>query len=75
MPCFNVINGGAHAPNALDPQEFMLCAARCAVFREALRAGAEIYASLRGALDAAGMRTGWATKVASRRALDAAKKP
>ena len=58
VPHFNVINGGAHAQNALDFQEFMLAPLGAPSFREALRAGSEIYASLRAALHGAGMSTG-----------------
>jgi enolase len=58
VPHFNVINGGAHAQNALDFQEFMLAPLGAPTFREALRAGSEIYAALRAALHDAGMGTG-----------------
>ncbi len=47
VPFFNVINGGAHADNALDFQEFFVAPAGLPSFAEALRAGAEVYASLR----------------------------
>jgi enolase len=53
-----VINGGAHAQNALDFQEFMVAPLGAPTFREALRAGSEIYAALRAALHDAGMGTG-----------------
>ena len=43
VPCFNVLNGGAHADNPLEWQEFMIVPAGLPSFREALRAGAEIY--------------------------------
>jgi enolase len=46
VPCFNVINGGAHAPNALDFQEFMIAPAGRPTFAEALRAGSETYHAL-----------------------------
>ena len=58
VPHFNVINGGAHAQNALDFQEFMVAPLGAPSFREALRAGSEIYAALRAALHDAGMGTG-----------------
>jgi len=58
VPHFNVINGGAHAQNALEFQEFMLAPIGAPSFREALRAGAEIYATLRAKLHDAGMGTG-----------------
>jgi enolase len=47
VPFFNVINGGAHADNAIDFQEFMIAPIGAPSFAEALRAGAEVYASLR----------------------------
>jgi enolase len=47
VPFFNVINGGAHADNGVDVQEFMIAPAGAPSFGEALRAGAEIYAALR----------------------------
>jgi enolase len=58
VPNFNVINGGAHAQNALDFQEFMIAPLGAPSFREALRAGSEIYAALRAALHDARMGTG-----------------
>ena len=47
VPFFNVVNGGAHADNAIDFQEFMIAPVGVASFAEAVRAGAEVYASLR----------------------------
>jgi enolase len=47
VPFFNVINGGAHADNAIDFQEFMIAPLGLPSFSEALRAGAEVYAHLR----------------------------
>lgn len=58
VPCFNVINGGRHAANALQPQEFMICPIGVPSFAEALRAGAEIYAALRSRLGASGLAIG-----------------
>lgn len=58
VPCFNVLNGGAHAPNALDFQEFMVCPVGASSMAEAVRAGAEVYAALRAGLQAQGMATG-----------------
>jgi enolase len=58
VPCFNVINGGRHAANRLQPQEFMVCPLGAATFAEALRAGAEVYAALRSRLQAAGLAVG-----------------
>ena len=54
----NVINGGAHADNPLDPQEFMLFPAGAPSFREALRAGAEVFHALKGLLKAKKLATG-----------------
>ncbi len=50
VPCFNVLNGGAHADNPLEFQEFMLVPAGRPTFAEALRAGAEAYHALAGIL-------------------------
>jgi enolase len=50
MPMLNVLNGGAHAPNNLDVQEFMLVPVGAASFSEGLRWGAETYAALAGLL-------------------------
>jgi enolase len=58
VPCFNVINGGRHAANCLQPQEFMVCPLGAPTFAEALRAGAEVYAALRAGLQAAGLAVG-----------------
>jgi enolase len=54
----NVINGGAHADNKLDPQEFMICPVGFASFAEALRAGAEIFHALKSILKKKGLSTG-----------------
>ena len=56
-PMLNVINGGAHANNDLDIQEFMIVPAGFDTFREALRAAAESYQHLRLLLDKAGKST------------------
>ena len=58
VPCFNVINGGRHAANRLQPQEFMVCPLGAPTFAEAMRAGAEVYAALRARLQSAGMAVG-----------------
>jgi enolase len=58
VPHFNVINGGAHAHNRLDFQEFMLAPLAAPSFSEALRAGAETYSALRRLLQDAGHSTG-----------------
>lgn len=55
VPCFNVLNGGAHADNPLAFQEFMLVPAGRPTFAEALRAGAEAYHALAGLLKKRGL--------------------
>jgi len=57
VPMMNVINGGAHANNSLDLQEFMVLPVGFASFREALRCGAEIFQTLKKMLDKDGMST------------------
>lgn len=57
VPFLNVLNGGAHADNALDIQEFMVVPAGFSDFRSALEAGAEVYHALGSALRAAGLTT------------------
>jgi len=56
-PLMNVINGGAHADNGLEIQEFMIVPSGAATFREALRAGAEVFACLKGLLKEKGFTT------------------
>ena len=58
VPMMNVINGGAHADNRLDPQEFMVCPTGFASFAEALRAGVEVFHALKGILKSKGLSTG-----------------
>jgi enolase len=58
VPHFNVINGGAHAANKLDFQEFMVAPLGAPTMAEAVRAGAEVYAALRSLLSAKGFETG-----------------
>jgi enolase 1/2/3 len=58
VPLMNVVNGGAHADNGLDVQEFMLVPAGAASFGEALRAGVEIFHTLRRLLHDQGLSTG-----------------
>ena len=58
VPHFNVVNGGEHAPNSLDFQEFMLAPLGASSYAEAVRAGAEVYAALKARLAAAGFATG-----------------
>ena len=57
VPMMNVINGGAHANNTLDMQEFMILPVGASSFREALRMGAEIFHALKKIIAAAGMST------------------
>ena len=57
VPMMNVINGGAHANNRLDIQEFMIVPAGAQTFREALRCGAEVFQALKKLIDAKGMST------------------
>ena len=57
VPMMNVVNGGAHANNNLDLQEFMIVPVGMGSFREALRCGAEVFAALRKLIDAKGMPT------------------
>ena len=57
VPMMNIINGGAHADNPIDIQEFMIMPVRADSFREALRMGAEVFHTLRGALKDAGHNT------------------
>jgi len=57
VPLMNVINGGAHAPNSLDFQEFMLVPHGVNNFSESLRMGTEIFHSLKSLLDQKGLST------------------
>lgn len=58
VPLMNVINGGAHANNNVDIQEFMIVPNGAGSFREALRWGAEVFASLSKVLDQKGLLGG-----------------
>ena len=58
VPCFNILNGGKHAVDSTDFQEFMVAPVGAASFGEALRAGAEVFAALRGLLHDEGHATG-----------------
>ncbi len=58
VPLLNVVNGGAHAQNNLDFQEFMLVPAGAESFSEALRIGAETYHQLKALLEERGLSTG-----------------
>ncbi len=57
VPCLNVLNGGAHAANSVDIQEFMLVPAGLPSFSAALRAGAEVYHALKRVLAGRGLAT------------------
>ncbi len=57
VPLMNIINGGAHADNPIDIQEFMIVPAGAETFSEALRMGAEIFHSLKKGLKQAGHNT------------------
>ncbi|HUE30771.1 MAG TPA: phosphopyruvate hydratase, partial [Verrucomicrobiae bacterium] len=57
VPLLNVINGGRHADNNLDFQEFMVAPHGASSFPEAIRQGVEVYHALRGLLDARGLTT------------------
>ncbi len=77
VPMMNIINGGEHADNPIDIQEFMIVPVAAANIREAVRVGAEIFHTLKGELSDAGLATGigdeggFAPNIAStRQALD-----
>jgi enolase len=57
VPMFNVLNGGAHADNSVDFQEFMIAPIGAPSFREALRMGAETYQALKAVLKKKGLST------------------
>ena len=57
VPMMNIINGGAHANNNIDMQEFMIIPVGAPSFREAVRYGAEVFHALKKLLDEAGMAT------------------
>jgi len=57
VPMMNVVNGGAHANNRLDFQEFMIVPVGALSFREALRCGAEVFHALKKLIDKRGMST------------------
>ncbi len=57
VPMMNVINGGAHANNNLDMQEFVIIPVGAQSFREAVRCGAEVFHTLKKLIDAKGMPT------------------
>jgi enolase len=57
VPMMNIINGGEHADNSVDLQEFMILPVGAPSFKEALRYGAEVFHTLRSVLHAKGMNT------------------
>jgi enolase len=58
VPMMNVVNGGVHATNSIDLQEFMVVPAGAETFAEALRIGAEVYHALKKVLSERGLSTG-----------------
>ncbi len=76
MPMMNIINGGAHADNPIDIQEFMILPVGAASFSEALRTGTEVFHALKKLLKDAGHNTnvgdegGFAPNVNAEEALD-----
>ena len=58
VPMLNVLNGGAHADNSVDFQEFMIAPVGASSFREAMRWAAEVYQALKSTLKAKGHGTG-----------------
>lgn len=57
VPMMNILNGGAHADNSVDPQEFMIAPHGAPKFSEALRMGAEVFHTLKGVLKKKGYST------------------
>jgi len=57
VPLMNILNGGAHADNSVDPQEFMIVPHGASAFSEALRMGAEVFHTLKGVLKQRGYST------------------
>jgi len=57
LPMMNILNGGSHADNNVDIQEFMIMPAGAPTFKEALRMGAEVFHSLKGVLKGKGLNT------------------
>jgi len=58
VPMMNIINGGAHADNNVDIQEFMIMPVGAQTFSEALRGGVEVFHALKGVLNKRGLSTG-----------------
>jgi enolase len=57
VPMMNILNGGAHADNNVDIQEFMIAPLGASTFRDAVRAGAEVYHALKAVLSGRGLST------------------
>ena len=58
VPCFNILNGGVHADNSVDFQEFMIAPVGAPTFSDALRMGADVYHALKSILKQKGYSTG-----------------
>lgn len=58
VPCFNILNGGAHADNNVDFQEFMIAPVGAATFSDAMQMGTDVYHTLKGLLKQKGLSTG-----------------
>ncbi|MGC6534666.1 MAG: phosphopyruvate hydratase [Parvibaculales bacterium] len=58
VPMMNIVNGGAHADNPIDVQEFMIMPLSAGNIKEAVRMGAEVFHTLKGLLNADGLATG-----------------
>ena len=67
VPMMNIVNGGVHADNRIDFQEFMVMPVGAPSFAEALRCGAEIFHALKSALHQAGFSTAVGDEGGSRR--------
>jgi len=58
VPCMNIINGGKHADNTVDFQEFMIAPHNASSFTEAIRMGVEVFHTLKSVLKSKGLSTG-----------------
>ncbi len=75
VPMMNVINGGAHASNNIDVQEFLIIPVGAPTFAEALRYGAEVFHALKKRLQQTGTyRPAWVMKADLRRIYQAMKR-
>ena len=75
VPMMNILNGGAHADNNVDIQEFMILPVGAPTFTECLRWGAEVYHALKGVLKARKLSTGVGDEGGSRRTSAATRRP